>query len=265
MNINTLRIIVIEDEPSIQGFLVQELNKFDHVQVVATAKQIDEAFLVIIDKQPDALFLDIKLIGGDAFQLIDRLIKSGFKVPSIALCTGFPEYAVEAINDYRKYIVKYLIKPLEANWHELLQNIVDEFWISKKSTPSLPTLEHTTEAIQNPFFVLSEGQYIRLYFEDILWLETGGNGFTFIVTHTRDIKVETSLLTLQKKLDANFQQISRTNIVNLNKIDTINKSERQIVIYRHDRPKHLSIGNGYYNSLLKGLGINLGQNRTVDC
>lgn len=255
MNTHTLRIIVIEDEPSIQGFLVQELNKFEQVEVIATAKQIDEAFHVIIEKQPDALFLDIKLIGGDAFQLIDRLIKANFNIPSIALCTGFPEYAVDALNDYHKYIIKYLTKPLEADWQERISNIVDEFWIAKKSLPSVLPYQNLTEATHNPFFVLSNGDYVRLYFEDILWLEVGGGGIVFVVTDTQDIKVETSLTAMQKKLDRYFYQISRSNIVNLNKIQSVNRSERQVMIHRQGKPKYLSVGDSYYGNLLKMLGI----------
>ena len=270
MNNHTLRLIVIEDEPSIQGFLVQELNKLPNVEVIGTAQQIDEAFQIIIDKQPDALFLDIKIIGGDAFQLIDRLIKSGFKVPHIALCTGFPEYAIEALNDYRRYIIKYLTKPLEADWEERIKNIVDEFWVLKKeqTTPfyaqkAIFQADLLEKNESDSFFILCEGQYRRITLDTILWLETAGSGFTFIVTDTEDIRIDTSMFALQKKLDAAFCQISRSNIINLTKIHAINRGERQVAIERRGKIKLLSVSDTYYNDLLEQLGIRVLQNSTA--
>lgn len=261
MNNQTPRLVVVEDEPSIQNFLVQELNKFENVSVVGRAKQIDEAFQVITEKQPDALFLDIKLIGGDAFQLINRLVKSGFDVPHIALCTGFPEYAIDALNDYRRYVVKYLMKPLDPDWQLRLNEIVDEFWVLKRANLKQIPIKKASTPDADSIFVASEGQFIRIDFDNILWLEAAGSGASYVVTDVQDIKVELSLLAIRKKLDDRFCQISRNNIVNLTKIQAVNRSERYVTINRMNKLKELNIGDVFYNTLLESLGIKLGQSR----
>ena len=64
--------------------------------------------------------------------------------------------------------------------------------LKNKQTETIPRQKETALKT-DAFFVMSDGNYIKLLPDDILWVEAAGSGFTFIVTDTQDIKVEAFL------------------------------------------------------------------------
>ena len=67
--VRPLRIVVVEDEDEFCQFLCAELAQFPNVEVIGSASQIDDVYELIYHTRPDGVFMDIKIIGGDAFQV----------------------------------------------------------------------------------------------------------------------------------------------------------------------------------------------------
>ncbi|MBK8564424.1 MAG: hypothetical protein IPN76_14080 [Saprospiraceae bacterium] len=89
MNTLKLRCIVLEDEDDIRNWLVKKLQQFPELEFVGEAATIDEAFRLIASTKPDAAFMDVKLIGGDAFTLLSRFQANGLLIPYIVMATGY--------------------------------------------------------------------------------------------------------------------------------------------------------------------------------
>jgi len=68
-----IRVCVIDDEDVIRNALIESINSSKELTVICEAKTVDEGVKTIIDNKPDLIFLDIKLIGGDAFMLLNKL------------------------------------------------------------------------------------------------------------------------------------------------------------------------------------------------
>ena len=82
---DTIKAILVDDEPKLQRVLEVKLNRYcPNVEVVATAGDVSEAMVVIEEHQPDLVFLDIAMPGGSGFDLLRRLPRITFEV--IAVC-----------------------------------------------------------------------------------------------------------------------------------------------------------------------------------
>ncbi|MDV7394746.1 response regulator, partial [Arthrospira platensis SPKY1] len=95
-----LRVVVVEDEEPLRTWLCDRLNEFKDVEVAAHTGSVSAAFKLILQTRPDGLFLDIKLIGGDAFQLLQQMKDNDVPIPPIIMVTAFDEYAPDVINKW---------------------------------------------------------------------------------------------------------------------------------------------------------------------
>lgn len=110
-----IRAVIIEDEQRNIDLLNNLLTHYcdDLVIIEGYAKNVSDAFLLIKEKKPQLVYLDIELSQGNAFDLLDAIGHYDFQV---IFTTAFHEYAVKA---FRYNAIDYLLKPIST--HELRQ------------------------------------------------------------------------------------------------------------------------------------------------
>lgn len=250
-----LRTIVLEDEDDNRNWLVKKLAQFQEIDLVGEAATLDDAFLLIANTQPDAAFMDIQLIGGSVFSLLNRLQENGIGIPHIVITTGYPEYAMNALNDYRRYVVQYLVKPFVEDWPVKLRKSVDAL-----VSNSLSETPHPASRLPKSVFISNRGNLLRLDYDKIAYLEAAGGGETFIVTDSDTHRVD---MTLTKFLEflppEQFQRISKTNVVNMARISFIHREDRTIAIETGAKQKLLGIGDVFYPQIVKKLPLAKGR------
>lgn len=105
-----IRAIVIDDEfynrKLISKLVVQTNSNFE---VIGIAEDIEEGFALIIELQPDLVFLDIKMPGGSGFDLLRKFENPPFEVVFV---TGFDEYAMQA---FEFNVLDYILKPIDTS------------------------------------------------------------------------------------------------------------------------------------------------------
>ena len=102
-------VLVVEDDPDIQGYLQAELKQNFHVLVADNGVKA----LELVEKlQPDVVLTDIKMPYMDGLELA-RKLNQDYPNIYIMLCTGFDEfeYAKEAVH---LEIKEYMLKPISA-------------------------------------------------------------------------------------------------------------------------------------------------------
>jgi two-component system, LytTR family, response regulator len=104
----TLKTVVIEDEPVSRDLLTSLLEVEEDIEIVGVAGQVSDAVDVIEETQPDFVFMDIELPDGTGFDVIRAI--SPANMPSTVFVTAYDEYAVEAFN---VAAVDYLLKPFD--------------------------------------------------------------------------------------------------------------------------------------------------------
>ena len=102
-----LRTVIIDDEQKGRKVLQQMLERFcAGVEVVGSADSAAEGRRLILDQQPDLVFLDIEMPHLNGFGLLESLGERNFDVVFVS---AHERYAMQAI----KYsALDYLLKPV---------------------------------------------------------------------------------------------------------------------------------------------------------
>ncbi|NJN64725.1 MAG: response regulator transcription factor [Acidobacteria bacterium] len=102
-----LRTLIVEDEPPARRRLARLLEETGQVELVGEADTVRDAVTKIKQTEPDVVFLDIQIPGGDGFDVLERLEE----IPSVVFVTAYDEYAVRA---FEADAVDYVVKPATA-------------------------------------------------------------------------------------------------------------------------------------------------------
>ena len=100
-----MRVLIVDDEHLARQALRRLLADHPEVEIVGEAETIEQAITAIRQTQPDLVFLDIELGGGDGFDLLAALERP----PVVVFVTAYAEHAVEA---FEVNAVDYVLKPV---------------------------------------------------------------------------------------------------------------------------------------------------------
>lgn len=101
-----LRVLIVDDEHLARQAMRRLLASHPEVEIVGEAEGVADALQEIERTQPQLVFLDIELSGGDGFDMLGALERP----PMVVFVTAYAEYAVEA---FAVNAVDYLLKPVE--------------------------------------------------------------------------------------------------------------------------------------------------------
>ncbi len=107
-----VKAVIIDDEPNSRELLQNMLQNYcKDVEVVGEGLDVESGIDVIRDLQPELVFLDIEMPGGDGFKILDAFTDAevNFKVIFV---TGYDQYAIKAI---RYAALDFLLKPLNLS------------------------------------------------------------------------------------------------------------------------------------------------------
>jgi two-component system, LytTR family, response regulator LytT len=205
--------IIIDDEPLALGLVSGYVEKTPGLKLAGRFDNPLDASEFIIDNIVDLIFLDIQMpdLSGIEFT---RTMEKG---PKVIFTTAWEKYALEG---YKLDVVDYLMKPFSY----------EEFLAAVNKARKLISLEKQAASgigADNQFLFLKSGYKIRrIDFNDILYLE-GLKDYVkvFIQNDTKPVLSLTSLKLLETRLPPEkFMRVHRSFIVNLQKIETIERS-----------------------------------------
>lgn len=212
-----MRAIIVDDELLVAQNLNLLLKRYcPEVEVLQMAHSAADAERLIKELEPDLIFLDVEMPGGNGFDLLKRFTQIRF---GIIFVTAFDHYAIQAI---KFSAIDYLLKPIDINelkgavakareqlknrsinqsLNILLHNMAQP--ATKLQKLSLPTQDGMTFiAINDIIYCESDGNYTIFYLDD---------GQKLLIT--RQIGVYEELLP-----EPLFCRIHRQYIINVNKV-----------------------------------------------
>lgn len=205
--------IAIDDEPLALQLVTGYIEKTPGLKLLGKFDNPIDAAEFLTDKTVDLIFVDIQMpdLSGIEFT---RLLEKG---PKVIFTTAFEKYALEG---YKLEIVDYLLKPFSY----------EEFLVSIQKVQRLMSLEKRAaikvDANNEFLFLKSDYKIKRINFNDILYIE-GLKDYVKVFTQntSKPLLSLTSLKLLESKLpESKFMRVHRSFIVNLEKIDTIERS-----------------------------------------
>ncbi|AEE51613.1 LytR/AlgR family response regulator transcription factor [Haliscomenobacter hydrossis] len=223
-----MKAIIVDDEPKAIELIQSYLAHFSAIELAGTFRNGFKAFQFISKEPVDLIFLDINmahLSGISLSKMVDKNIK-------IIFTTAYPEYAVES---YDVEAVDYLLKPIS----------LERF--SKTIGKLLQNKTEATENTKKTLMLKSGSKQYRTPVDDIFYLEKSGNYMEYQFQH-KSILTRESISEALAVLPDHFIQIHKSIIINLNKIEYIDKE------YVSINGKLLPIGSVFRTDLGKKLG-----------
>lgn len=212
-----MRAIIVDDEILVAQNLNLLLNRYcPEVQVLGMVHSASEAEKLIRAEEPDLVFLDVEMPGGNGFDLLRRFSQIRF---GIIFVTAFDHYAVQAI---KFSAIDYLLKPIDINELRAAVAKAQEQQKSRSINQSLNILLHNMAQPATRLQKLSLPTLDGMTFisiNDIVYCQSDGNYTLFFLDNgdklliTRQIGVYEELLP-----EPLFCRIHRQYIINVNKV-----------------------------------------------
>ena len=219
-----IRVIAIDDEPLALQQLVTYINKVPFLELAAQCQSALEARRFLEHDTADAIFCDINMpdLNGMDF------VKSLTAPPLVVFTTAYSEYAVEG---FRVNAVDYLLKPFGLqDFMRAANRLRDRLAPQPQDTSDDDTLFLKTDyrmvkvAISAIRYVEGMSEYLKV------WLDG----------EPKPIITLLSMKKLEERLPDCFMRIHRSFIVNLTKIQEVNKN--RVIL---DADTSLPIGDLY--------------------
>ena len=208
----TIKCITIDDEPLALKQISAFVEKTPFLELVASCKSAFEAMEIISEQEVDLMFVDIQmpdLTGMD-------FVKSLNSEQRIIFTTAYQEYALEG---FKVNALDYILKPF--GYDEFLKaanKALTHFDLLNKVTVKVDTKE-------DYLFVKSEYKIKRINLNYIQYIEGLREYVKIVIKDDKPVMSLMSLKSLEEKLPKQqFMRVHRSFIVNLNEVETIERS-----------------------------------------
>ena len=225
-----IRCIAVDDEPLALAQIGSYIQKTPFLELVAMCKNADEALDVLRKEEINLVFLDIDMPEINGIELVKSLLHK----PQIVFTTAYSEYAYEG---FQVDAVDYLLKPFDyatflkaANkskvWFEA--NLTDKTELPKKPE-------------RKEIYLKSDYKVVRVSLADIKYIESANE---YIKIHLDSGEMVVTFMRLKALAallpESDFMQIHRSFIINLNKIQAVDKNRIFL-----DKKLYIPVGEQY--------------------
>jgi two-component system LytT family response regulator len=222
-----IKAIAIDDEPLALEVIRSHAGKVPFLQLLECFTDAFKA-LEYLAKEPVALlFLDIKMPDISGLELMESLQQR----PMVIFTTAYAEHAVQS---YELNAVDYLLKPFAFTRFLKACHKANEQWQIKNAyqTPLVDSI-----------FIKSGYEQVKVNYSDIIYLESGGNYMSFILSDERKILSRLTMADAMALLpETQFMRVHRSYIVNRSKVDRTERHQLHVGKYK------VPIGGTFMNS-----------------
>ncbi|MEL6809981.1 MAG: response regulator [Bacteroidota bacterium] len=210
------KVIIVDDEDAGRKLIKEYLMDFPEWVVISEANNGVDAVREINKFRPDLLFLDIQMPGLTGFEVLHHLEQ----LPQIIFSTAYDKYALQAFD---VHAVDYLLKPYTKDrFRRSLEKL--NFEESQKGLmPLTADIMLQNKSFPERILVEFQKKFINVKVSDIIWIEAYGD---YSKLHgVEQVYVSNfGISQLEEKLDPSlFLRVHRSSIININKIEQMNK------------------------------------------
>ncbi|HYV97235.1 MAG TPA: LytTR family DNA-binding domain-containing protein [Gemmatimonadaceae bacterium] len=232
-----ITVAIVDDESVARARLRRLLSAEPDISVIAECGDGPTAVDVILERAPDAVFLDVQMPGCDGFQVVRAIPES--ELPLIVFVTAYDAHALRAFD---VSALDYLLKPFDA---ARLKRTLDR--VRKRAEPGaerrqlLTAIDRLTEAqrraerssaaaakpgtaaprYRDRVLVRVDGRTRLIAVRDIDYVESAAN-YVRIHVQREALRLREGLSAFAGELDpAQFVRIHRRTIVNISRVKEI--------------------------------------------
>lgn len=218
-----INVIIVDDEINARENLRILLNSFcPNVTILAEASNVLDAVSLIKSFKPDLVFLDIQMPKKDGFQLLEYFKEINFQ---IIFVTAFDNYAIKA---FQIAAIDYLLKPIDVDLLKKSILKVEKNLNDKKSIHRYNLLQENNKKLAIPY----KNDYTLIKIQDIACIEADRMYSKIHMMDTKTYLVSKKLSYYEElfKDNENFFRSHRSWIININKIESYSKKEKEVYL-----------------------------------
>ena len=237
-----IKVIAIDDEPLALQQIATYISKVPFLELAAQCQSALEAKAFLENDTVDAIFCDINMpdLNGMDF------VKSLAVPPLIVFTTAYSEYAIEG---FRVNAVDYLLKPFGLQDFQRAANRIQErLEVRDKRLENAQSQDVSLTSHLSPLtpeddtiFLKTDYRIVKVSISDIRYIEAMSEYLkVHLESEPKPIVTLLSMKKMEERLPDYFMRIHRSYIVNLTKIQEVNKN--RIIM---DADTYLPIGDMY--------------------
>lgn len=235
LNINCL---VVDDEPVARKGIARYVEQVPFLSLAGTCKGALEANDFLKNTKVDLIFLDIQmpdLTGTEFVRTLDN-------PPAVIFTTAYREYAIEG---FELDALDYLVKPIS------FQRFLKSANKARSHFEKIqPTASETPADGADHFFIKSDGQFIKIKLDDVLYFQSEKD-YIFIFTRQKRYLTLLSLKQLERDLPPDrFLRVHRSFLVPLDKVEMMDGNK--VIIAGKEIPVSRSQQDEIYERLIGG-------------
>ena len=201
-----IKAIVIDDEINSRELLHNMLtNHCENVEVLGMAKDVSSGIEIILQKNPQLVFLDIEMPGGNGFDILNALEDINFKVVFV---TGYDQYAIKAI----KYAaLDYILKPVDLDeLKSAVEKANSEILNQENKIRFLQENYNDSSRKLDQIIISTHNNHNIINLDDIVYLEAM-DGYSIVF-------VEPNIKHISSHPINQFFRIHKSHLINCNKV-----------------------------------------------
>ncbi len=206
----TIKCLIVDDDTMARTALQRLCTKQDQLEVIGDCESAEAAleFFKNPENEVDLVFLDMEMPGISGRELLDLLPVT----PMVIFTTSKTDYAYDA---FEYGAIDFLKKPIsQPRFEQAVQKVLN-----------LQSGNQLFQASTMNIYVRSEGKFIRLNCDDILFFENVGDYIRIRTASGGNHIIHGTLRGVDERLkDPRFLKVHRSYIVNLDKIVDIEEN-----------------------------------------
>ena len=239
-----IRVLAIDDEPLALQQLATYIGKIPYLELAGTCQSALDALKVMEEDVVDAIFVDINMpdLNGMDF------VKSLQVPPLVVFTTAYSEYAVDG---FRVDAVDYLLKPFGLQDFQRAANRLKDRMRNEDhsaAADSAASGNHNSSSLisnsslkEDTIFLKTDYRIVKVAISDIRYVEAMSEYLkVWLEGQPKPIITLLSMKKMEERLPDYFMRIHRSYIINLTKIQEVNKN--RVIM---DADTYLPIGDMY--------------------
>lgn len=216
-----INAVVIDDEEKSRKVLIRLINEItEDVKIIGEAGSVNDGYSVINQLNPDLIFLDIEMLDGTGFNLLEKFAAIKF---DIIFTTAYDQYAIQA---FKYSALDYLLKPINI---DELENAISRVKKDETSTnDKYALIENLLQNITSskPKRIAIKGaisiDYISI--NEILYCSTDMYLTEFCMLNGSKVHSIKTLKDYEELLDEDiFFRVSKSHLINSNFVASYKK------------------------------------------
>ncbi|HTH04042.1 MAG TPA: LytTR family DNA-binding domain-containing protein [Vicinamibacterales bacterium] len=214
MTIDSLRVVVVDDEPLARAVVREYVAAHPGVEIVAECANGFEAVKAVSELSPDLMLLDVQMPKLSGFEVLELI---GRSVPVI-FTTAYDQYA---LNAFEVHAIDYLLKPFSAERFAEALTRARERLTARDGMPGVDALVDGIRANQTPLerVLIRDGSKVHVLPVDKIDYVEAQDDYVAFHSDGKSYLKDQTLAAVEGLLEpSRFVRIHRSYLLNIERI-----------------------------------------------